>query len=601
MKSGYKNFAMVLTRFQLSSKKLLSMAFASIFFTFGFLFVVRNRSLRTILFHIASGDIAFLLKLILLALFFFAFQVCFWIWCKTHSNLLKRIFSKTSNKKLIFASIVCATLASFLFLFTTYCMENYPIDEPETVFFVLCSPLEGAEKNFFFNIFLFVIIPVIFIFAICVFISIKHKSLNKNVIYFFFALFPISIFFFWTKFKINEYFPILKEYKEPAEFSQFWQDNFIEPKISEIEFPQKKRNLIFIIMESMESSFADVQNSGLFEENCIPNLTRLANENVNFSQSQKIGGGLDVRNTSWTVAALTAKLGGIPQNLSAASNPTNLPHFLPNAIFLTDILAANGYEMLFLCGSDKGFASRDKLFENHGNVEIHDLNYYRQNGFLKKNYHDGFWGFEDFHLYEFAKMELEKISKNDAPFFLSFLTVDTHTPEGHICEKCASENELEPKIKTVIKCADRQIGDFIEWCKIQTWYENTTIVICGDHFFMVSKATENLFPKQERILVDGIENKKRKILPQTTQRHWLNIFINGAMPQKPYCEKNRTFSSFDVYPTTLAALGAIFPKEGLAFGRNLFSEEQTLLELFGLEKLNCEISKKTIQFEKLVH
>lgn len=36
-------------------------------------------------------------------------------------------------------------------------------------------------------------------------------------------------------------------------------------------------------MESMESSYADQEDGGIMDDNYIPNLTKLAKENINFS------------------------------------------------------------------------------------------------------------------------------------------------------------------------------------------------------------------------------------------------------------------------------------------------------------------------------
>lgn len=47
---------------------------------------------------------------------------------------------------------------------------------------------------------------------------------------------------------------------------------------TEITFPEKKRNLIYIFLESMESTYASKDEGGEFEFNCIPELTQLAKE-----------------------------------------------------------------------------------------------------------------------------------------------------------------------------------------------------------------------------------------------------------------------------------------------------------------------------------
>ena len=38
----------------------------------------------------------------------------------------------------------------------------------------------------------------------------------------------------------------------------------------------------------------------------------------------------------------------------------------------------------------------------------------------------------------------------------------------------------------VMSCASRQVVDFVNWLKAQPFYENTTIVIVGDHLTMDS-------------------------------------------------------------------------------------------------------------------
>ena len=70
-----------------------------------------------------------------------------------------------------------------------------------------------------------------------------------------------------------------------------------------------------------------------------------------------------------------------------------------------------------------------------------------------------------------------------------------------------------------------------------------------------------------------------------------NCIINA--PIQPVHEKNRGFSTMDMYPTTLAALGVTIPGERLSLGTNLFSDKPTLTEEYGYEQLNIELQKKS--------
>jgi phosphoglycerol transferase len=50
----------------------------------------------------------------------------------------------------------------------------------------------------------------------------------------------------------------------------------------------------------------------------------------------------------------------------------------------------------------------------------------------------------------------------------------------------------------------------------------------------------------------------------------------------------------DMFPTTLAALGVEIKGDRLALGTNLFSGRNTLLEDMGFDKLEAELSKRSI-------
>lgn len=60
------------------------------------------------------------------------------------------------------------------------------------------------------------------------------------------------------------------------------EDNYVDPARARMTFPEQKRNLIYIYLESMESTYADKANGGAFDKNYIPELTQLAADNVSF-------------------------------------------------------------------------------------------------------------------------------------------------------------------------------------------------------------------------------------------------------------------------------------------------------------------------------
>ena len=182
---------------------------------------------------------------------------------------------------------------------------------------------------------------------------------------------------------------------------------------------------------------------------------------------------------------------------------------------------------------------------------------------------------EDKYLYEYAKSLITRLSKKDRPFAVSMLTVDTHHVDGYKCDLCVWEHNEQ--YKNVISCASRQLYAFVEWIKAQDFYENTSIVIVGDHPSMDSGFFE-------------------RNVDDSYQRTVYNCFINSLAT--PINTKNRTFGAIDLFPTTLAAIGCEIEGERLGLGTNMFSDKPTLAEEMGLDEFNAELKKNSDYYTK---
>ena len=186
---------------------------------------------------------------------------------------------------------------------------------------------------------------------------------------------------------------------------------------------------------------------------------------------------------------------------------------------------------------------------------------------MYKDYYE-FWGYEDEKLFEFAKQELMEIATNNENFNFTMLTVDTHHNNGYVCRLC--EDNYEEQYANVIACSSKQIYNFVKWIQAQEWYENTTIVLLGDHNSMTSGFWDDI--------------------GDYTRRTY-NCFINLPDTVDISNVKNRECTTLDIFPTTLAAIGADIEGDRLALGTNIFSNRNTLSEELGIELLNEELSK----------
>lgn len=383
----------------------------------------------------------------------------------------------------------------------------------------------------------------------------------------------LAVYFCFNVFYVDNRFRITDYVKNKTQTTDFYENNYVDPKTVAITQAESgKRNLIYIYLESMESSAASKEDGGLLTENLIPNLTQMAKENISFSDTEKLGGAMQLSTTSWTMAALFATGTGVPWAFPIKANEYSEINFeFASGIYgLGDFLQEQGYTQEFLCGSDIRFAGRDKYFKAHGDYEIFDYYTAIEKGYIDEDYFE-WWGFEDLKLFEYAKIELERLAAEDKPFNFTMLTVDPHSVGGFHCKKCG--NEYENDTYNVVKCADTQIHDFIEWIKKQDFYENTTIVITGDHLRMDTELTGDA---------------------ETSERRIYNCFINSAHKDSAAVNaKNRTFTTLDMFPTVISAIGYDIEGDKLGLGVNLFSDEKTLAETMSFDSLNAELEKKS--------
>jgi phosphoglycerol transferase len=331
----------------------------------------------------------------------------------------------------------------------------------------------------------------------------------------------------------------------------------------------------------MEITYADTANGGDMEDNLIPELTALSEENINFSK-EGLNGGYALSGTTFTTGGLVAQTAGVPLNTAILGTNYNLDgeyYLLPGVWNLGDILEQEGYHQVLMVGSDGNFGGRSLYFRGHGDYEIYDHDKVMSIGWLPSGYME-WWGYEDAKLVEFAKVEIQNLAAEGEPFNFTMLTADTHFTAGYYCELC--DDEYDSQYSNVIACSSRQIAGLVEWIKEQDFYENTTIVISGDHLTMDSNYMEG------------------NMVDMDYPRRTFFTIINApeSCVEK---ERERDFSTIDIYPTTLAALGVTIEGDRLGLGVNLFSDIPTLYEEFGEDYLNAEFLKNSDFYRTLIY
>ena len=485
--------------------------------------------------------------------------------------------------------IIISVLGFILYNLGNWVLDTWGLLSIDEIIFHLKVPLDGTNSDVVLdgiNACVPLAVLVLFL-SIFLIIGLRNKH-GKCMI----ALFLVAViacgsagraaYEVYDELDVKEY--LVSQKKE----SHFIEQNYVDPRTTKITFPDKKRNLIYIYLESMESTFASKGDGGGLDFNCIPELTTLAEENTNFSNSDKLGGGYPAYGGTWTMAGIFSQTSGIPIKNSEQTDDVNATlaeqsSFSSQARNLEDILADEGYNQCFMIGSDATFGGRRAYFESHGKgqTEICDYNTAKENGQIPEDYYV-WWGYEDQKLFANAQEKLTELSSKDEPFNFTMLTVDTHFEDGYVCEQC--QNEFgDNQYANVMACSSRQVDAFVKWIQQQPFYENTTIVISGDHLTMDSDFCNDVSEDYERSVY--------------------NVFINLPEGLDTSFEKthNREFATLDMFPTTLAAMGVTIEGDRLALGVNLFSDEQTLTEQYGRKGLDKELIKKSKFYDMLIN
>ena len=474
----------------------------------------------------------------------------------------------------VFAFIAPLLLFSAWWMFRTW--RNLTMGE---LVFHLKGPLEGTNSDIIREYLLQCALPALLIFVLSI---IGMIIFRKKKFFYLFDGVMLVVFIgisFGTVYVTTDKLDVNGYLSSQGTYSEFIDDNYVEPTEVSLTFPEQKRNLIYIFLESMETTYAGEEEGGGFSENVIPELTRIAQENEDFSGGDvEINGAYSMYGTTWTMGAMFAHTAGLPLNILIGSNDMDTQDtFFAGAVTLGDVLQEQGYSQRLLIGSDATFGGRELYFTDHGNYDIIDYQYAVENGWIPEDYYV-WWGYEDSYLFEFAKEQLWDLSSQEEPFNLTMLTVDTHFEDGYVCEKC-EDTYGDDQYANVMSCSSKQIAEFIQWIQKQDFYENTTIVLAGDRLTMDSNFCEDVsFDYERKTYVS---------------------YINSAAEAE--INTSRTYTTFDHFPTTLAALGTQIEGNRLGLGTNLFSSEETLVERYGVDYENQELEKRSELLDQLAN
>lgn len=484
---------------------------------------------------------------------------------------------------LLFAEILCIKIIPVL-------RSTFPLENTDAVMFTLTQNVDGSRDfvislvrdaaiNSLILSFLLILASIVVLFVIRflrkrnVFKS-KHILTYKTLI----VVWNLASFVFLAKsvysdLPVIDYYVVWKDSLDVPGHSEFYQKEYIDPDSVHIEFKEKK-NLILIFLESMEYNFQDSANGGNHPQNLIPEISEYIKNEQSF-----IPGGTQVAGMGWTIADAIAKTCGIPLVFppSIKNDVKLMKTFMLGVTCLTDILIGNDYNVVVSKGANMKFSNMDVFLNCHSAPQAFGLMEYMKDKQRINGETISEWGVRDSLHYELVKEHIDRISKQEKPWALWFFTVNTHTPHGILDSTCGIAQDISEseRMPAIIRCSSHQLDNFIKWAKEQEWFDNTVIAVMGDHAMMAAPEFIGF-----------------KDLDFT--HYWLDFFINSSQITE---KTERTFTSLDMFPTILEAMGADIPGRALGLGRSLYSSDPTLLEKYGIDSLNKALDKRSVEYD----
>ena len=489
---------------------------------------------------------------------------------KKRWKIIKKIFY------FIFILICITILTGSFFIKKVY--SNVAFEE---LYFYIFSNVKEADNSLiimgikycstiiiFVSIFLYIILCNMFLSKL---LSKKEKIVKLFRFVLSVLIFILSIFISLHNLNFKDYYNNLNV------ISNFIENNYVNPKETEITFPDNKRNLIIIIAESLETSMFTKEQGGYWEYEVIPELYELLNddETIVFYNKNKTELMKQLVSSSWTTGGDVAYTTGLPLKIPIQISSYHSKNFMHGAYGLGDILKDNGYYNEFVSSAKTSFGGLKELFYNHGNYKIIDINSYKYFGFSTEEKDLNKWGFNDNYLFKISKERLIELSKSKEPFNLIIQTIDTHYYDGFV--EWYTKDKFDTQYENVYAAESLLIYNFINWIKKQDFYRNTTILIVGDHVSMQSDYFKDF---------------------GASERYIYNCIINSVKGTKN--NDNRVYTSLDIYPTILSSIGVKINGNKLGLGIDLFSGDETLAEKYGFDYINNELTKKSVFYNKMI-
>nr|MDH3084158.1 LTA synthase family protein [Bacillus subtilis] len=311
----------------------------------------------------------------------------------------------------------------------------------------------------------------------------------------------------------------------------------------------KGRNVILVSLESTQSF---VINEKLNGEEITPFLNDFIKQSYNFNNVYHQTGQGKTSDSEFIVDNSLYPLGrGAVFFTNAGNQYMAAPEILKNSGYYSAVLHAN----------NKSFWNRDLMYDSFGYDSFFDINSYDVTDENSVG-----WGLKD---KEFFEQSSELMKNLPQPFYSRLITLTNHFPfdldeEDQLIDEYDSSNQTLNKYFPTVRYQDEVLKRFIEKLKEDGLYDNSVIVLYGDHYGISENHNEAMgqFLGKEITPFEEVQLQKVPLV----------IHIPGITDKKPQTIET-VGGQIDIRPTLMNLLG-IDTKDQIQFGNDLLSDEK---------------------------
>ncbi len=311
---------------------------------------------------------------------------------------------------------------------------------------------------------------------------------------------------------------------------------------SELFGVAKGKNVIMISMESLQNF---VINKTVGGQEITPFLNQLIKDSFYFDHFYHQTGQGKTSDSEFIVENSLYPLSRGAVFFTHAANEYNAT---------PEILKETGYFTAALHANNKTFWNRDIMYQSLGYDRFYAMEDYEINEANSVG-----WGLKDREFFEQSIRHLQEMPK---PFYAKFITLTNHFPfetavEDRYIEPYTSDDETVNNYFVTVRYTDEALKNFFNRLKDEGLYENSIIVLYGDHYGI----SENHHKAMSEFL-------GKEVTPfESTQLQRVPLIIH--IPGQTGETLSVVSGQIDIKPTLLHLLG-VSTKGSILFGDDLF-------------------------------